>query len=169
MSEKLSFPGPLRPIDQSAAEKASALALVSKRHRAVVRYHDHAEPIQRMLNAVEPTSYVRPHRHGDPAKLEVFLVLAGRARVLTFNDAGELVTVQPMAAGGPVWGVEIPPGVWHSLLSDQVGTVLYELIEGPFQPTTHKDYAAWAPPEGAPEAEAFLAGMRAMADRHPGV
>lgn len=158
---KLEFAGPLRPIDQQAAGKAQELAAVSPRHRAIVRYHDHAEPLQRMLNAVEPDSYVRPHRHADPAKLEIFLVLTGRALVLTFDVAGAVTSGVELSAAGPCWGVEIPAGTWHTLLALEPGTTLYELIEGAFDPATHKDYAPWAPPEGSEEGQRFLAALRA--------
>lgn len=158
---KLEFEGPLRPIDTGAVEQAKGLAAASPRHRAIVRYHEHAEPIQRMLNVVEPASYVRPHRHADPAKLEIFLVLQGRALVLTFDDAGQVTSFQEIAAGGPCWGVEIPAGTWHSLVSLEPGTTLYELIEGAFEPASHKDYAPWAPVEGSAEGGRFLAALRA--------
>jgi len=167
MSEKLEFPGPLRPIEQTAADLAHARAMASPRHRAIVRYHEHEEAIQRMLNAVEPESYVRPHRHADPAKLEVFLALRGRGRVV--DEAGAVTSVVTMAAHGPTWGVEIPAGVWHSLIVDEPGTVLYEVIEGAYTPSTHKDYADWAPPEGSEEGQAFLAALRVRVNEHAAV
>lgn len=157
---KLTFEGPLRPIDRARADQARGLAGVSGRHRAIVRYHDHEEPIQRMLNAVEPDSYVRPHRHLDPAKLEVFLALQGSALILGFDDAGRVTSFCEIRAEGPCWGVEIPAGTWHSLVALEPGTVLFELIEGPFHPSNHKDYAPWAPVEGSPAAERFLAALR---------
>ncbi|HEY9856379.1 MAG TPA: WbuC family cupin fold metalloprotein [Stenomitos sp.] len=158
---KLEFAGPLRPIDRAAVSRAQGLAEVSPRHRAIVRYHDHAEPIQRMLNAVAPESYVRPHRHADPAKLEVFLALTGRALVLTFDDAGTVTSFVEIAPQGPCWGVEIPAGTWHSVVALESGTTLYELIEGAFEPSTHKDYAPWAPPEGSEEGRRFQAALQA--------
>lgn len=157
---KLTFEGPLRPIDRACADQARDLAAVSGRHRAIVRYHDHAEPVQRMLNAVEPDSYVRPHRHLDPAKLEVFLALQGRALVLVFDDAGRVTSFCEIGAAGPCWGVEIPAGTWHSLVALEAGTVLFELIEGPFHPANHKDYAPWAPVEGSPAAGRYLSALR---------
>ncbi|MBO9541016.1 WbuC family cupin fold metalloprotein [bacterium] len=165
MSEKLTFTGPLRPIDRTAASFAQARVEASPRHRAIARYHDHHEAVQRMLNAVEPASYVRPHRHADPAKVEVFVVLTGRAVVLTFDDEGTLQSTLEIAAGGPCWGVEIPPGTWHSLISLEAGTVLYEVIEGAYQPASHKDYAPWAPAEGTEEGQRYLEALRAGLSR----
>lgn len=161
MSEKLTFQGPLRPIDREAAAFAQARVAASPRHRAIARYHDHHEAVQRMLNAVDPASYVRPHRHADPAKVEVFVVLMGRAVVVTFDEAGEIQSRLEIASGGPCWGVEIPPGTWHSLVAMEPGTVLYEVIEGAYQPASHKDYAPWAPVEGSEEGQRYLEALRA--------
>ena len=153
---KLDFPsGALRPIGLEQMEEVRTLSAKSPRRRAIVRYHDHAEPVQRMMNALEPESYVRPHRHIDPDKVEVFVVLAGRALVLQFDEDGQVKDFAVIAAEGPQRGVEIPPRTWHSVLALAPGTVLYEVIEGAFSPSTHKSYAPWAPAEGSSEAHAF--------------
>jgi cupin fold WbuC family metalloprotein len=153
---KLDFPsGALRPIGRVQMDEARALAAKSPRRRAIVRYHEHAEAVQRMMNALEPESYVRPHRHMDPDKLEVFVVLAGRALVLQFDDAARVTDFVLIAAEGPQRGVEIPPRTWHSVIALAPGTVLYEIIEGAFSPSTHKSFASWAPLEGTPEGAAF--------------
>lgn len=159
---KLEFPnGALRPISLVEMDSARALSRVSPRRRAIVRYHEHAESVQRMLNAIEPESYVRPHRHIEPDKVEVFVVLAGRALVLQFDDAGQVTDYAVIAAEAPQRGVEIPARTWHSLVALDSGTVLYEIIEGAFTPSTHKTYAPWAPVEGSPEAAAFQGALTA--------
>jgi cupin fold WbuC family metalloprotein len=158
---KLAFPEhALRPVGEDEMERAREAARGADRRRGLVRFHDHDEPVQRMLNAVEPDSYVRPHRHRDPAKTEVFLALAGRACVCRFDDAGTLVESLEIAATGPRRGVEIPPGVWHALVSLEPGTVLYEVIEGPYSPASHKEWAPWAPEEGGPGGSGFLRDLR---------
>ena len=153
---KLEFPeGALRPIGSAQMREVRALSARSPRRRAIVRYHEHAESVQRMMNALEPESYVRPHRHIDPDKLEVFVVLEGRALVLQFDDDGKVRDFVIITAEGPQRGVEIPPRTWHSVVALESGTVLYEVIEGAFSPSTHKSYAPWAPAEGSPEAAVF--------------
>jgi cupin fold WbuC family metalloprotein len=158
---KLEFePGRLRPIDAERIAQASRDARESPRRRAILRYHDHHEAVQRMINAVEPDSYVRPHRHLAPDKTETFLVLSGRACLCRFDDAGELAEVLEVSADGPLRGVEVPPGIWHSFVSLEPGTVLFEVIEGPFSADTHKRHAAWAPEEGSEAGARFLAELR---------
>ena len=38
----------------------------SPRRRAIYRLHEHEEPVQRMLNAMLPGTYVQPHKHEAP-------------------------------------------------------------------------------------------------------
>jgi cupin fold WbuC family metalloprotein len=160
---KLDFTGrSLRKISAEETSLAGERARSAPRRRALLRYHEHEETVQRMINAVEPDSYVRPHRHADPDKVEVFLALRGSAVVCAFDETGRLIEHVPIRAGGPCFGVEIPPRVWHSLLALEQGTVLYEMVEGPFQPETHKDHAPWAPPEGTPEGCAYHRELRSQ-------
>lgn len=159
---KLEFPpGTLRPIDAGQMARATRDARASDRRRAILRFHDHEEAVQRMVNAVEPESYVRPHRHRAPDKTETFLALAGRACLCRWSDDGELEEALAFSADGPVRGVEIPAGVWHSLVALVPGTVLFEVIEGPFTEADHKRFASWAPEEGSEAAARFQEELRA--------
>jgi cupin fold WbuC family metalloprotein len=158
---KLEFAaGALRPIGAAELARARDLAAQAARHRAIVRYHDHEERVQRMLNALEPESYVRPHKHETPDKVEVFVALRGRALVLRFDDAGAVTERVEIASAGPCHGVEIPARTWHALLALEPGTILYEVIEGPWAEATHKRFAPWAPPEGSPAAADYLRALR---------
>ncbi|NNL66883.1 MAG: WbuC family cupin fold metalloprotein, partial [Myxococcales bacterium] len=140
--------------------RASGDAAASPRRRSILRFHDHDEAVQRMINAIEPDSYVRPHRHQDPDKTELFLALQGRACMCRFDDDGRLRQTVEVAAAGPNRGVEIPPGVWHCMVALEPATVLFEVIEGPFTADTHKHYAPWAPAEGSDAGAGFLAALR---------
>ena len=40
-------------------------------------------------------------------------------------------------------------------------TVVFEVKPGPYQPTSDKDFAPWAPAEGGPDAPAYLADLEA--------
>ncbi len=138
-------------------------AKLSPRKRKNYNFHHFADPIQRMLQAVEPGSYVRPHRHVTPLKLEVFLILQGWGAAMLFNDQGEMVEVVELNPQKGLFGVEFLPGVIHSLVSFQSGTVFYEVKEGPYVPVADKDFASWAPLEGAPAAKAYQQEMSRLA------
>lgn len=154
----------MKRIETTDLESLSSEAAAGERLRANRNLHDDlSEPVQRMLNAFEPGTYVRPHRHADPPKWELFLALTGSAACLTFDDVGTVTERCETTAGGPLFGLEIPAGTWHTIVALEPGTVLFELKEGPFEPLADKDFAQWAPAAGspgAPELERWLRSAR---------
>lgn len=124
----------LRLFDAAALRPTLANAAASPRKRPSLNVHKTLEdPIQRMLNVFQPGTYLRPHRH-EPHRLELFLVLTGRAGLLTFGDAGavaETAILEPDA----VWAVELPGFVWHTVVSLGDDTALFEVKPGPTRPS----------------------------------
>jgi cupin fold WbuC family metalloprotein len=135
-----------------------AAAPSAARLRVHANLHDDlSDPIQRVVIALEPGTYVRPHRHADGI-WELFAVLDGALAVLTFTPAGvvdERVELRP--GGTPM--VQLPPGAWHSVVVLAPGTVAFELKPGPYCATTDKTFAAWAPAEGEEGAAAMVRWM----------
>ena len=108
----------------------------------------------RFLNVMLRGTYIAPHRHLDPPKSESFLVLEGEAAFFTFNDSGEVAGTYRL--GGETLGIDIPPGVWHTLAVLTPHAVCYEVKPGPYRASNDKDFATWAPREGDPGAPAYL-------------
>jgi len=147
--------GRLRRFDAAALRETVANAAASPRRRANLNVHPTLEaPVQRMLNVFQPGTYVRPHRH-EPERFELFLALSGRAAVLTFDDEGRVLECAVLEPGA-TWAVELPGGVWHTVVSLADGTALFEVKPGPYRPLDDKDYAPWAPHEGSTDVEATL-------------
>jgi cupin fold WbuC family metalloprotein len=154
--------GGVEIIDTDRMAGLTARAAGSPRLRANHNLHPIlADPVQRFLNAMEPGTYVRPHRHSDPERWELFLALSGSAVILTFDGLGRVVERAEVAERGSVRGVEVPAGVWHAVACLEAGTVLFELKPGPYVPASDKDFASWAPAEGQPECAVFEAWYRA--------
>lgn len=146
------------PADLDALSRAAA---DSPRRRLNLNMHaDYADPCQRLFNAVEPDSYLRPHRHTEPPKPECFVAIRGRFHVLIFADDGTISERIDLAPGGPVAAVEVPAGVWHAIVALEPGSIFFETKPGPYTPLTDKDFASWAPAEGSIEACAYLQNMR---------
>ena len=118
------------------------------------------DPIQRLCNALEPGTYVRPHRHPQPGRWELFVILKGQAKVILFDEQGRVTETESLSSQGPGYIVEIPPHTWHTLISRQSGTVLFEIKQGPYQALTDKDFAAWAPAENTSAAVELLEWFR---------
>ena len=69
----------MKIFDHKVLDELSRQAAESPRRRKNLNLHDnYQEPCQRLFNAVEPGSYVRPHRHSDPHKPECIMVVRGR-------------------------------------------------------------------------------------------
>jgi len=150
----------MKLISQDLLNKLSEEAAGVTRKRKNYNFHyGSADVLQRMLNAFEPGTYVRPHKHENPAKREVFLLLRGRLMMLFFNDGGEVTQRVTLSEEEGNYGVEVPPGEWHMAISLEKGTVIYELKDGPYDPVNDKEFAPWAPPEGAPEVKEYLQNL----------
>jgi cupin fold WbuC family metalloprotein len=156
----------IRVIDSNLLDDVSGEARNSLRLRKNRNIHARDDaPAQRLLNAIEPGSYVAPHRHLDPAKDETIVVLRGRFGVVIFDDAGKVTQTQIIEAAdanGKACGVDIPHGTWHSVVSLQPGSVFFEAKAGPYSPFTPEEKAPWAPVENSPGAVEYLAGLKKL-------
>jgi cupin fold WbuC family metalloprotein len=116
-----------------------------------------------MLNALQPHSYIQPHRHRAPAKAESIVVLKGSIACVIFNEAGAIERVHVIGVGLPSFGVDLHAGVFHTFFALEPDTVLFEVKRGPYERLSDKDFASWAPEEGTPEAKPYLEQLRQMA------
>src|SRR5450631_4320072 len=110
----------------------------------------------RLLNAIEPASYIRPHRHLDPEKDEAFILMSGRLGIILFSPEGVVEQVVVLSLESGNLAADIPHGCYHSAVSLQPGTVFYEAKAGPYLPLTEAETADWAPLENDPAAPAYL-------------
>jgi len=128
------------------------------------RHHNlHAspdEPCQRLLNAVWPDSYIRPHRHAESRTPECLLALRGTFALIEFDDAGGIAGVHRFGRDAGIAVVEIPPNRWHTVLAMTEGAVLFETKSGPFREPRAKVFADWAPAEGSHAQAAYLERLR---------
>jgi len=153
----------IRIIDRELLDEVSAEARSSPRRRKNRNFHvsDDA-PANRLLNAIEPGSYIAPHRHLSSTKDETFVVLRGSFGVVLFDDVGNVARTQVIEAGGEACGIDIPHGTWHSVLSLAPGSVFFEAKAGPYQPFTPEEKAAWAPAENDAGSGDYLERLRRL-------
>ena len=148
-------------IDPPLLDRVSAQARECARQRKNYNFHERDTALaHRLLNAIEPGSYVVPHRHLDPEKEEMMIVLRGRLGILIFTDDGRVEQNVLLEAGGNC-GISIPSGVYHSVLAGEPGTVMFECKAGPYRPLTAEEFAPWAPAEGSVEAAVYADSLRA--------
>ena len=132
----------MKQITSIMLESLSQQAQASPRRRANHNLHTTLpDPVQRLAIAMEPDTYVRPHRH--PHTWELLFPLSGRFLVLQFDNTG-VVTARTLL-GGDAMVIETPAGGWHAVRSLESGGVIFEVKHGPYQPIADVDYAPWSP------------------------
>lgn len=156
----------MKIISQLRLDQLSSEATASQRHRKNLNMHDdNADPCQRLFNALDPGSYIRPHRHLGPPKPECFVAVRGRMALVVFANDGRLEKIVPFGIGCDILAIELPSGFWHSLLALEPGSVFFETKPGPYLPLTDKDLAPWSPAEGTPEAITYLTQLKSEVAR----
>lgn len=137
-------------------------ARTSPRQRAHHNLHPTLDAsVQRLCIALQPETYVRPHRHSESNKWEQLVVLEGAVSVLICGPEGQLLERIEMSATGTRM-LEIPAFTWHTLICQVSDTLVFEVKEGPYAPASDKDFAQWAPPEGAVEVARFREWWRGL-------
>ena len=148
-------------IENNLLDSLVAKAKGSPRKRAHHNLHPELkDPVQRLCIAMEPETYVRPHRHADPATWETLIILRGSLALALYDETGVVIERTVLKAGGPVTAVEFPPCSWHAPASLESGTVVFEIKQGPYKAIEEKDLASWAPSEGEPAADRLLEWYR---------
>ena len=150
-------------ITNDTLSQLSQSAKENSRLRKNLNFHSRNEAhCHRLLNALEPGTYIPPHRHQDMEKDETIVILKGRFGVLIFDEVGAVTEQFIIAESGTNLGVTIPAGVFHSMLSLESGSVFFESKAGPYAALTDAEKASWAPSEGDPDSAAFLEKMRVL-------
>ncbi|GAB1621952.1 WbuC family cupin fold metalloprotein [Agarivorans albus] len=150
----------LKIINNKDFSDFSDKAKAAPRQRSHHNLHETLDAgVQRLFIATEPDTYMRPHRHSEAHKWELFLVLKGRLDLLIFNEQGE-VTERHSLSPETNRAIEVPPNVWHGYACMQAGTVGLEIKEGAYVPTPAEDFAPWSPAEGEDGADEYREWMR---------
>ena len=160
-------------ITADLVESIAAQAQASPRRRKNYNFHDSdTDNPHRFLNVFLEGSYVRPHRHRTPPKAESFVVLSGQMVAVVFEDdgriaSGHLLGDGPFAGKLPACvanatvarGINVRPGLYHTIAALSPVAVCYEVKPGPWDPATDKEFAPWAPEEGADAAAEYLRSL----------
>ena len=162
-----------RPIQTITTELLDDLMLrarSSARRRAIHCLHSGDwEHCHRMLNALTPGTYVRPHRHDSDHQSEAFILLRGKLALLIFDAQGnvDFSASRVLSTADGLFGMDIPPSIWHTLVALEEA-IIYEVKGHPaggFVLERDKNFASWSPEEGSSESTAYLKKMEEAAGR----
>jgi cupin fold WbuC family metalloprotein len=147
---------PVKLITDALLDETAQRAAACPRLRMNFNFHsDDGDNPHRFLNAIRRHSYCTPHRHVTPPKAESFLILRGKLAFLLFDDAGTPSACYRLGENG-LFGVDVSPGAWHTVVALSDVAICYEVKAGPYEPIADKDFAPWAPREGTAEAITYL-------------
>lgn len=131
--------------------------LRKRQHRNI--HESYADPCQRLFNAIEPDSYIPPHRHATDPKDELLIAVRGSMALVTFDEQGMVTRVVRFGADrsgdGSAVGAEVAANTWHTVIALEPGCVLLEVKAGPFDHNQPKNLAPWAPDESSNQVAAY--------------
>ena len=142
----------MKIFDAQSLDDLTSQAKVSPRLRQHRNVHQsYQEASQRLFNAIEPGSYIRPHRHASDPRDELLIAVRGAMALVTFDEQGAVTNVLHFGTerhgDEMAVGAEVSSCTWHTVIALKPGCVLLEVKAGPFDPNQPKDLAPWAPEE----------------------
>jgi cupin fold WbuC family metalloprotein len=159
---KLALPNPSGPVFEltpAIREEGLRESRLSPRRRMLLPFHRGQEDlVQRMLNFMQPGTYIRAHQHPRDWASETLMVMSGCLGFVTFDPQGNVLTKHRLVVGDLV---DIEARVWHSVLALAEDTIILEIKRGPFN-EEDKVFADWSPQEFSEEAPAYLAWLTGL-------
>ena len=150
-------------ITNELMDEVSASAKNSPRRRKNYNFHNSdTDSSHRLLNAMEPDSYIPPHCHKDASKDETIVVLRGKFGIVFFDASGKVTKTAELTTAGEAVGVNIPHGEFHTLVALESGSVFLESKAGPYQALCSEEKVQWAPQEGDSAASAYLSQLKSL-------
>ncbi len=113
--------------------------------------------VQRLVNFMQPGTYIQPHCHPEPHATESICLLHGALEIILFQEDGTITSHHLLTKEMPLFDIE--PGIWHGMVVHEEDTVVFEVKQGPYNANTDKYFAKWAPVEGDPKAPFFLSKL----------
>lgn len=144
-------------FDEQLFDQLIKESRISKRKRAHhIFKNDPDDQLQGIYVAMQPGTYVQPHKHESPDKREIFIAFKGRFLFLEFDEKGEITDHFVLDPKTNTHSAEINSKIYHTLICLESDSVGLDLKTGPFHPINDKDFAEWAPKEGDERCEDYL-------------
>ena len=127
-------------IDTQLFDELTAQAKASPRLRYSLDLRNSPEDnTQRILNALEPGTVLKIHRHS--ASSTTVIVLRGCIKQNIYDDAGILMQSEILRPTNKQLAIfEVPQNVWHNLECLESGTIIFEGKDGKYNPETDADF-----------------------------
>ena len=81
---------------------------------------------------------------------------------ILFDEEGNVTDKVNLNPDKGMYGIEIPPCIWHCIIVLEPNTVIYEIKQGPYAPLIPENLAPWAP--DVADVEGIKAFMKRMSE-----
>ena len=98
---------------------------------------------------------MHPHLHPSPEKVEKMHLIEGAFGLILFDDKGIITSTFIIEKGSQEF-IAVPAFTWHTYVMLTKRAIVYETMEGKYDPSTWKEMATWAPSENTSEASDYL-------------
>ena len=151
-------------LSEKEIKEYFVLAQNSERRRAPKILHKKGDYLNKVFNFVLSDSYMHPHLHPSKEKIEKMYLIHGSFALIIFDDKGK-VTESIILEKGKKEFIDVPAFTWHTyvMLSDKV--IIYETMEGFYDPKTWKVLASWAPEESSQRSLLYLESLKKNINR----
>ena len=93
---------------------------------------------QRMLNVLMKDTVIPIHRHVDTS--ETVIVCRGKVREEFYDAQGNKTAEFVLEAGGECPAVQVPMGMYHTLVCLEDGSVIFEAKDGTYDPVKTEEF-----------------------------
>jgi len=131
----------------------------SERRRFPKILHNQGDYYNKVVNFVLDDSYMQPHLHPGNEKIEKMFLVEGSFALILFDSIGEISDSIILAKGG-IESIDVPAFTWHTYVMLTEKVIIYETMDGVYEPSTWKEMASWAPLENTPEALDYLSLLK---------
>jgi cupin fold WbuC family metalloprotein len=131
----------------------------SIRKRSPKILHEKCDYLNKVFNFILGDSYMRPHLHPGKEKIEKMHLIQGSFALVIFDETGGVKRSILLEKGKKEY-IAVPAFTWHTYVMLTKEVVVYETMEGVYDPSTWKEMAPWAPAENTPEAAPFLETLK---------
>ena len=149
----------IKRITETLLADLDKKAVIGPRLRTHHNLHEGPQAaVQRLVVKLRQGTYIRPHRHRE--RWELGICLQGRMDLVLFDDRGALTERATLTPERGTLALELPARTWHGYVCVSDAATFLEVKEGPYDPATSSEFAAWAPAEGEAGAAQCLDWMR---------
>jgi cupin fold WbuC family metalloprotein len=131
----------------------------TSRRRSPLILHEKGDYLNKVFNFILKDSYMHPHLHPSDEKVENMYLIKGSFGLIEFDDKGN-INKTTVLNEHDLTSIKVPAYTWHTYVMLSEENIVYETMEGKYEPDTWKRMAPWAPQEESNEAPSYLQKLK---------